>query len=89
MQVPSIKGFNMSDEIVCKLDGVALTINKINWNDTVKFCLHNFDTKEAIDAYSPLELLAIRNSIDEAINTFCSPKDLTGQLFMWEHSILD
>jgi hypothetical protein len=48
------------------------------------FVLSNFDIEEPVDAYSPKELVAIRNAIDNAINTFCDPSDLEGQMFLWD-----
>lgn len=57
-------------------------------NGKVAFCLHNFNTAEAIDAYTPNELLEIRNAIDQAINTNCNISDIKGQTFMWDFDLI-
>lgn len=54
--------------------------------DTKKigFCLYNFDVTEPIDAYTPQELLNIKDTIEFAINQNCKPSDLNGQMFLWD-----
>jgi hypothetical protein len=52
--------------------------------NSIGFCLHNFDVTEPIDAYTPQELLNIRNTLDIAINENCKPSDLKGQMFFWD-----
>lgn len=52
------------------------------------FCLHNFDTEEVVDGYTPSELLIIRNAIDSAINQNCKPSDIKGQQFLWDYDLV-
>ena len=52
------------------------------------FCLHNFDTEESVDGYTPSELLNIRNAIDLAINNNCKPSDIKGQQFLWDYDLI-
>jgi len=57
-------------------------------NDQLVFCLHNFDTEEVVDGYTPSELLIIRNAIDLAINQNCKPSDIVGQQFLWDYDLV-
>ena len=57
-------------------------------NNQLVFCLHNFDTEEVVDGYTPSELLIIRNAIDLAINQNCKPSDIKGQQFLWDYDLV-
>jgi len=88
--VPSKTKEYIMTKIVCVTEGplphLRPTILFVDNPMTTKkgFVLYNFDIEEPVDAYSPKELLAIRNAIDNAINTFCNPSDLEGQMFLWD-----
>lgn len=80
----------MSKSIICKTNGpLEHMLPKISYieNPMTKemgFVFKNFDIEEPVDAYSPSELIAIRNAIDEAINYYCKPSDIKGQMFLWD-----
>jgi len=53
----------------------------------IGFCLYNFDVAEPVDAYSPAELLQIRDSIEQAINDNCKVSEMDGQMFLWNFNL--
>ena len=84
----------MSKKIVCDTNNYHPATKpfiipvKIPESNSIGFCLQNFDVDEPIDAYTPEELLIIRNQIDKAINENCKPSDIKGQTFLWDYDFI-
>jgi len=80
----------MSRHIICKTNGpLEHMLPRISYvenpmTNEMGFVLNNFDIEEPVDAYTPTELIAIKNAIDEAINIYCKPSDVKGQMFLWD-----
>jgi hypothetical protein len=81
----------MPNKIVCETNNFLgynrPTIEPIKFpnTDLVGFCLFNFDITETVNAYTPEELIIIRDAIDRAINENCKPSDIKGQTFLWDN----
>jgi len=79
----------MSKTVICKTNGpLEHMLPKISFienpmTNEMGFVLQNFNIDEPVDAYTPSELIAIRNAIDEAINLYCKPSDIKQQMFFW------
>ena len=80
----------MKNTIICETDGpLQHMLPRISFveNPMTKemgFVFKNFDIEEPVDAYTPSELLAIKDAIDQAINVYCKPSDIKGQMFLWD-----
>ena len=85
----------MSNTIVCATDGplphLLPTINYVEnpMTNEMGFVLKNFDIEEPVDAYTANELIAIRDAINLAINKFCKPSDIDGQMFLWDFDVIN
>jgi hypothetical protein len=92
--VSAFQGEIMTNKIVCETNNILkdskpfIVPVQIPNTNNIGFCLHNFNIEEPVDAYTPHEMLAIRDAIEKAINENCKPSDIKGQTFLWDYDFI-